>query len=176
VIPSGSNITVKWYINDVLTNQTSYENHGNYVENITITSKSTVRVATVASNAISEASHNLTFQNFYKINGISFFGDEATSDTDVNIVLKMGNEGSLPQGQFSIHVDFGDSTSSEVIEINSENDTLKTPGLSFTHPYNVEGNYTAKANVTSPIDSQTYTSLVQIMEPIKDIQVGINLI
>ena len=168
---TGSEINLKWYINNVFTFNTSYQAHGEYTESHMISSVGLVFVRVKASNPVSEVLYNLTFTNLYTINGITLIGDKVVKNENATVTLKMDNSAHLPQGNLSVSTDFGDSTQPYITSISSSDDNLKTTGLPITHTYSDEGNYSVQVQLNSPVDVKNFSTIVQVMEPISRIQV-----
>ena len=168
---TGSDINLKWYINNVFTFNTSYQAHGEYTESHMISSVGLVFVRVKASNPVSEVLYNLTFTNLHTINGITLIGDEVEKNENATVTLKMDNSAHLPQGNLSVSTDFGDSTQPYITSISSSDDNLKTTGLPITHTYSDEGNYSVQVQLESPVDVKNFSTIVQVMEPISRIQV-----
>lgn len=83
----------------------------------------------------------------------------------------LASASNLPQGTLEVVVNFNDSMPELVTQISSENETLRTSGIQFKRSFSSEGNYSVKVQLTSPVDVKTLTTLVQVMEPINNIQV-----
>ena len=168
---TGSDINLKWYINNVFTFNTSYQAHGEYTESHMISSVGLVFVRVKAFNPVSEVLYNLTFTNLHTINGITLIGDEVEKNENATVTLKMDNSAHFPQGNLSVSTDFGDSTQPYITSISSSDDNLKTTGLPITHTYSDEGNYSVQVQLESPVDVKNFSTIVQVMEPISRIQV-----
>lgn len=142
-----------------------------YVINHLVNEVGTVFTSVNASNPVSEAYYNFTFTNLHPINGFTLSGDETILNSDAFITLMLASASNLPQGTLEVVVNFNDSLPEVVTQISSENETLRTSGIQFKRSFSSEGNYSVKVQLTSPVDVKTLTALVQVMEPINNIQV-----
>lgn len=142
-----------------------------YVINHLVNEVGTVFTSVNASNPVSEAYYNFTFTNLHPINGFTLSGDETILNSDAFITLMLASASNLPQGTLEVVVNFNDSMPELVTQISSENETLRTSGIQFKRSFSSEGNYSVKVQLTSPVDVKTLTTLVQVMEPINNIQV-----
>lgn len=142
-----------------------------YVINHLVNEVGTVFTSVNASNPVSEAYYNFTFTNLHEINGFTLSGDETILNSDAFITLMLASASNLPQGTLEVGVNFNDSMPELVTQISSENETLRTSGIQFKRSFSSEGNYSVKVQLTSPVDVKTLTTLVQVMEPINNIQV-----
>lgn len=142
-----------------------------YVINHLVNEVGTVFTSVNASNPVSEAYYNFTFTNLHAINGFTLSGDETILNSDAFITLMLASASNLPQGTLEVVVNFNDSMPELVTQISSENETLQTSGIQFKRSFSSEGNYSVKVQLTSPVDVKTLTTLVQVMEPINNIQV-----
>lgn len=142
-----------------------------YVINHLVNEVGTVFTSVNASNPVSEAYYNFTFTNLHPINGFTLSGDETILNSDAFITLMLASASNLPQGTLEVGVNFNDSMPELVTQISSENETLRTSGIQFKRSFSSEGNYSVKVQLTSPVDVKTLTTLVQVMEPINNIQV-----
>lgn len=142
-----------------------------YVINHLVNEVGTVFTSVNASNPVSEAYYNFTFTNLHPINGFTLSGDETILNSDAFITLMLASASNLPQGTLEVVVNFNDSMPELVTQISSENETLRTSGIQFKRSFSSEGNYSVKVQLTSPVDVKTLTALVQVMEPINNIQV-----
>lgn len=142
-----------------------------YVINHLVNEVGTVFTSVNASNPVSEAYYNFTFTNLHPINGFTLSGDETILNSDAFITLMLASASNLPQGTLEVVVNFNDSMPELVTQISSENETLRTSGIQFKRSFSSEGNYSVQVKLTSPVDVKTLTALVQVMEPINNIQV-----
>lgn len=142
-----------------------------YVINHLVNEVGTVFTSVNASNPVSEAYYNFTFTNLHPINGFTLSGDETILNSDAFITLMLASASNLPQGTLEVVVNFNDSMPEVVTQISSENETLRTSGIQFKRSFSSEGNYSVQVQLTSPVDVKTLTALVQVMEPINNIQV-----
>lgn len=142
-----------------------------YVINHLVNEVGTVFTSVNASNPVSEAYYNFTFTNLHPINGFTLSGDETILNSDAFITLMLASASNLPQGTLEVVVNFNDSLPEVVTQISSENETLRTSGIQFKRSFSSEGNYSVQVQLTSPVDVKTLTTLVQVMEPINNIQV-----
>lgn len=142
-----------------------------YVINHLVNEVGTVFTSVNASNPVSEAYYNFTFTNLHPINGFTLSGDETILNSDAFITLMLASASNLPQGTLEVVVNFNDSLPEVVTQISSENETLRTSGIQFKRSFSSEGNYSVQVQLTSPVDVKTLTALVQVMEPINNIQV-----
>lgn len=142
-----------------------------YVINHLVNEVGTVFTSVNASNPVSEAYYNFTFTNLHPINGFTLSGDETILNSDAFITLMLASASNLPQGTLEVVVNFNDSMPELVTQISSENETLRTSGIQFKRSFSSEGNYSVQVQLTSPVDVKTLTTLVQVMEPINNIQV-----
>lgn len=142
-----------------------------YVINHLVNEVGTVFTSVNASNPVSEAYYNFTFTNLHPINGFTLSGDETILNSDAFITLMLASASNLPQGTLEVVVNFNDSMPELVTQISSENETLRTSGIQFKRSFSSEGNYSVQVKLTSPVDVKTLTTLVQVMEPINNIQV-----
>lgn len=159
------------YVNNAFKFNTSYETDGIYFINRLVNAVGTVFMSFVASNPVSKVYYNFTFTNLHAINGFTLSGDETIVNSDACITLMLASGSDLPQGTLAVVVNFNDSMPELVTEISSENETLRTSGIQFRRSYSSDGNYSVQIQLTSPVDVKTFTALVQVMEPINNIQV-----
>ncbi|XP_062602879.1 uncharacterized protein LOC134264616, partial [Saccostrea cucullata] len=164
-VASGSNLQFTWvHGNTVKTCNYTGNNLKFFQFNYTFTDFGIRNVTTSVSNELAIATKSFTVVVFHKINGITINTRKSTYQTleDVDISLTVAESALQPQGQVNASIDFGNGNITNCIL--SANDTYLTPILSFTHQFDIQGNYSVRLVLRSLGDTVFQTYFVQVWD------------